>query len=100
MEEADHGINMSKNCFDKQEDKSSSHSSSDDDELSQSPANRSRKTTSEDFAVILEKIESIEDKLERKIEDIALDVCKFKEANNLKLSLTHEYICRIKEENA
>ena len=98
MEEADHDINMSENCFDKHEDESSSHRSS-DDELSQSLADRSHKTTAEDFVVILEKIKSIEDKLERKIEDIALDVCKLKEANNLKLSLTHEYICRIKEEN-
>ena len=66
----------------------------------QSPDDRSSKTSAEDFAVILENIESIEDKLERKIDDIALDVCKLKEIDNFKLSLSREYICRIKEENA
>ena len=35
-EEADHDINMSKNSFDKQEHKGTSHSSTDDDELSES----------------------------------------------------------------
>ena len=35
-EEADHDINMSENSFDKQEHKGTSHSSTDDDELSES----------------------------------------------------------------
>ena len=59
MEEADHDINMSENCFDKQEHEGMSHSSSDDDGLSKSAGDRSPKITAEDFAVIWEKIESM-----------------------------------------
>ena len=57
------------------------------------------KITVEDLTMILEKIEKIEQKLERKIDDISLEVCKFQDADSFALTLSREHISYIKDEN-
>ena len=57
------------------------------------------KITAEDLTMILEKIEKIEQKLERKIDDISLEVCKFQDADSFALTLSREHISYIKDEN-
>ncbi|CAB4029410.1 Hypothetical predicted protein, partial [Paramuricea clavata] len=51
------------------------------------------------FAQILERILTIEEKLNTKIDDVALQVCNLKEADDLHEKISHDYITNIKHEN-
>ena len=55
--------------------------------------------TADDLKKILNKVEKIEQKLECKIDDISLEVCKLKEADSQRQTLSREHIRSIKEEN-
>ena len=65
----------------------------------ESQADVSAKITAEDLTMILEKIEKIEQKLERKIDDISLEVCKLQDTDSFALTLSREHISFIKDEN-
>ncbi len=51
------------------------------------------------FAQILERILTIEEKLNTKIDDVALQVCNLKEVDDLHETISHHYITNIKHEN-
>ena len=67
--------------------------------VNSSEVNSSELSEADAFAQILERILTIEEKLNTKIDDVAMQVCKLKEAEDLHEKISHNYITNIKHEN-
>ena len=61
--------------------------------------NESDKTNIDSLSTILEEFKSVERRLDRKIDDIALDIRRIKEADNFKSPLSRDQVNHITEEN-
>ncbi|CAB4044950.1 Hypothetical predicted protein, partial [Paramuricea clavata] len=92
-------MNTSDSSFENQDDSPYQIKFDGEDKSLESQADVSAKITADDLTMILEKIEKIEQKLERKIDDISLEVCKFRDADSFALTLSREHISFIKDEN-
>jgi hypothetical protein len=98
-EAVEHDMNTSNSSFENQEDSPYQIKFDGEDKSLESLADVSAKITAEDLTMILEKIEKIEQKLERKIDDVSLEVCKLQDTDCFALTLSREHISFIKDEN-
>ena len=86
--ESDSNVDLSVSFADKQVDLDrANYSVNDDESRFESLLNNDNeldRTNVDNLCILLEEIRSIEERLDQKINNIALDVCKIKEADNLK----------------
>ena len=101
--ELDSNVDLSVSFADKQVDLDwGIHSVNDDESRFESLLNNDNeldRTNVDNLCIILEEIRSIEERLDQKINNIALDVCRIKEADNLKSLVSRDPVNHITEEN-
>ena len=101
--ESDSNVDLSVSFADKQVDLDPANYSVNNDESQfeslLNNGNELDRTNVDNLCIILEKIRSVEERLDKKINNIALDVCRIKEGDNLKSLLSRDRVNHITEEN-